>query len=153
MDRDSIKEFLESRYKELSQNEILPPLKNKEQEKEIIEEIPKTKKSKLKKVIYALVSLSILFGGVFFGYEVYGRWYIKQADQSEVLLKRVGLLTDLPIGETPTIATVTNAEAIKGQAFFKEVEVGDKVLIFDEAKKAILYRPSTDKVVSIAPLN
>jgi len=36
------------------------------------------------------------------------------------------------------------------QGFFKSAENGDKVLIFVNAGKAILYRPTLNKVVDVA---
>ncbi len=59
----------------------------------------------------------------------------------------------LPNGETPTIATVSDPEALKDQVFFVDAQKGDKVLIYSNAKKAILYRPGDDKIITIAPLN
>ena len=59
----------------------------------------------------------------------------------------------LPTGETPTIATVTDASKLKDQAFFTNAVTGDKVLIYTNAKKAFLYRPSTNKIINIAPVN
>ena len=55
--------------------------------------------------------------------------------------------------ETPTIATVSDPEALKNQAFFVDAKKGYKVLIYSNAKKAFLYDPSADKIVNIAPLN
>lgn len=72
---------------------------------------------------------------------------------SEQLVSEVGQLVVLPTGETPTIATVSDASKLKNQAFFAEAENGDKVLIYTQAKRAILYRPSTGKVIEIAPIN
>lgn len=72
--------------------------------------------------------------------------------ETEDLLKKVGKLVELPINETPTIATVTDKEKLQDQPFFSTAENGDKVLIFTEAKKAILYRPSINKIIEIAPV-
>lgn len=75
--------------------------------------------------------------------------------QAEVksLVSKVGKLMFLPEGETPTIATVSDPEALKDQAFFADAKKGDKVLIYSNAQKAILYDPSADKIITIAPLN
>lgn len=61
----------------------------------------------------------------------------------------VGKLMTLPTGERPTVATVTDLEKIKEQNFFKNSEVGDKVLIYTNAKKVILYRPSENKIIDV----
>jgi hypothetical protein len=75
--------------------------------------------------------------------------------QKEVkdLVARVASVTVLPEGETPTIATVTDLAALKDQPFFASAQKGDKVLIYAQAKKAILYSPTLNKVLNIAPLN
>jgi hypothetical protein len=77
------------------------------------------------------------------------------ATQKEVvqLVEKVGRLMELPTGEAPTIATVSDKEKLADQAFFQNAQNGDKVLIFTGVKKAILYRPSTDKIIEVAPIN
>lgn len=59
---------------------------------------------------------------------------------------------DLPGDEEPTLATITDKEKLKDQDFFKNAQNGDKVLVYTTAKKAILYRPSTGRVIEFAPL-
>lgn len=76
----------------------------------------------------------------------------QQADASAAQLKeKVALLMELP-DEDATVATVTDAEKLKGQDFFKNAEKGDKVLIFTAAKKAVIYRESTNKVINAGPI-
>ncbi|MDD3003074.1 MAG: hypothetical protein PHS06_04385 [Candidatus Shapirobacteria bacterium] len=73
-------------------------------------------------------------------------------DEINSLTTVIGKFMDLPADETPTLATVTDKEKLKDQDFFKKSENGDKILIYANAKKAILYRPSTQKVIEFAPL-
>lgn len=69
------------------------------------------------------------------------------------LEKRVGKLMLLPTGEEPQLATVTDADKIKQeQQFFVNAENGDKVLIYKQAKKAILYRPNANMIIEVGPV-
>jgi len=73
--------------------------------------------------------------------------------ESKDLIARVGRLIVLPEGEEPTIATVTDTELLKSQPFFVNAKKGDKVLIYTNARKAILYNPLDNKIVEVAPVN
>ena len=73
-------------------------------------------------------------------------------EKEQEVIDKVGAHVDLPKGERPSIATVSNKEKLAGQPFFDKAENGDKVLIYENAKKAYIYRPSTDRVVNIAPI-
>lgn len=75
------------------------------------------------------------------------------AEESKRIVGDVGKLITLPTGEEPTIATVTDKEKLKDQAFFAKAENGDRVLIYTQARRAILYRPSINKVIDVAPIN
>lgn len=70
----------------------------------------------------------------------------------QTLVSRVGRLMDLPKGEQPTIATVSDVTKLQGQSFFKNAKNGFKVLIYTKAKKAILYDPKEDKIVEVTVL-
>lgn len=73
-------------------------------------------------------------------------------ETTEKLVKEVSRLMVLP-NETPSIATIKDLEQLKGQLFFVHAKVGDQVLIYPNAKKAILYDPVNKKIVEVAPLN
>jgi hypothetical protein len=75
------------------------------------------------------------------------------AQQVGDLTKQIGASFQLPTGETPTLATVSDASKVRSQAFFKDTQNGDKVLLYSKAGEAILYRPSTKKIISVAPVN
>ena len=70
----------------------------------------------------------------------------------ENLKKKISTLVDVPTDEEPTIATVTDTTKLKDQPFFVKAENGDKVFMYQKAKKAILYRPSTNKIIEVAPI-
>lgn len=78
-----------------------------------------------------------------------------QQAQEEVkkLLDEVGKLIELPPDETPTVATVSDASKVKDQPFFKNAKVGDKVIVYSNSKKAILYRPSENKIIEVGVVN
>jgi len=75
------------------------------------------------------------------------------AEDARETLQAVGKLIVLPTDETPTIAKVTDLEALKSMTFFKEATIGDKILIYEKAGKAILYNPKINKIIEIAPFD
>lgn len=74
-------------------------------------------------------------------------------DQNQVLISQISKLMELPPGETPTIASVTDKDKLQNQPFFTKAQNGDRVLIYVDAKKAILFRPSLNKIIDVAPVN
>ena len=77
---------------------------------------------------------------------------INKQEEITKVVQAVGKLMVLP-EEVPSVATVTDLDKLKGQAFFANAKVGDKVLIYVKAQKAILYDPVMNKIVELAPLN
>ena len=74
-------------------------------------------------------------------------------EEIKKVVAEVGRLLVLPTDETPTLATVSDPDKLKDQPFFANSEVGDKVLIYTESGKAILWRPSIKKIVEVSALN
>jgi hypothetical protein len=74
-------------------------------------------------------------------------------EETDKLIAAVGQLIALPEGEVPTIATVTDPAILKNQPFFARAVKGDKVLIYTNSKKAILYDPVNHKLREVGPLD
>lgn len=112
-----------------------------------------------KKIVKILVVLVVILAGASFYFYRHAKLAENansaQAIQAEAksLAVKVGKLIVLPTDEIPTIATVSDPEALKSQSFFADAKKGDKVLIYTNAKKAILYSPELNKIVTVAPLN
>lgn len=83
--------------------------------------------------------------------ELKGTTSTKLETTAEVI-KRVSRHILLPSGEQPTLATVSDASKVRNQSFFASAANGDKILVYAQAKKAFLYRPSIDKLIEVAPL-
>lgn len=74
-------------------------------------------------------------------------------EETKSVVDAVGKLLVLPQNEQPTLATVSDPEKLKDQPFFANAKKGFRVLIYTNAKKAILYDPISDKIVEVAPIN
>jgi len=66
------------------------------------------------------------------------------ADETVAIVEKIKNQADLP-PETPVLATITDPTT--DQPLFSDALSGDKVLIYIQAKKAILYRPSSNEVI------
>ena len=109
-------------------------------------------------IVSILIVLILALGGV--AAYLYTHRVVTPQDQAKAaekevanIMAAVGKLIVLPENETPTVATATDPEILRNQPFFAHVEVGDKVLIYSEARKAILYSPILNKIKEVSPVN
>ncbi len=117
-----------------------------------------SKGGKMKKILFILVVL-LAIGGI-----VTSVYYFKQYSalrsnpnlevqkETENLVNSLGKLMELPADETPTVATVLDVEKLQDQPFFAKAQNGDKLLAYTKTMQAILYRPSANKIINVAPL-
>ena len=111
---------------------------------------------KIKKYVFPIITIAAIAAAVFMYLQLRSLNKNPQEEakkEASELNELVGKFVLLPEGEIPTIATVSDPAALKDQSFFNNAQKGDKVLIYSEAKKAILYRQSINKIIEIAPLN
>jgi|SRR3989344_3316782 len=132
---------------------------NTERSVQLNKELRKTMVLKKEKLLIAVFLSAFLIAG---GMAVYFYLQLTRLQQNpqelasreaQQVVEKVARLIVLPEGETPTIATVTDPERLREQAFFANAQKGDRVLIYTTAKKAILYNPTANKIVEVAPLN
>lgn len=106
--------------------------------------------------VLILIGLAV-FGGYFYNkYQNLKDSSPEQLQQSQVdqTIAEVGKVYALPKDEKPDVATVKNKEELKKQyPFFDQAENDDVVLIYKEAKLAILYRPATKQLIKVGPVN
>ena len=115
-------------------------------------------------IIALLVVLAIGAGGTaFYFYSQYSKTQEQLKDpnkaarqETQAIIDDMSKVIDLPAADLkngePTLATVLDKSKLKDQPFFDNAENGDKVLIYTKAKKAFLWRPSTKKVINVAPV-
>ena len=109
----------------------------------------------LTRVLFVLLVASVVFGSYTYWKLNKLRQNPQQIAQEEVkdLVAKVKKLIVLPADEMPTVATVNKPDALKDQTFFANAKIGYKVLIYTAAKKAILFDPTSGKIVEVAPIN
>lgn len=103
-------------------------------------------------VLSTLLFVALCAAGYFY-YQYQQSPRVADAKEMAELKERVGSFFMLPEGEEPTLATVTDREKLADQPFFQRAENGDKVLIYSASGRAILYRPSTQKIVDVTSVN
>ncbi len=108
----------------------------------------------------ALVLLAVALVGAGSAYYFYNQFeQLKQNPQAltdkenATLVAKLGQLMVLPENEQPTIATVADPSKLKDQPFFAKAKTGDRVFIYTNAKKAILYDEEGNRIVEVAPIN
>jgi hypothetical protein len=74
-------------------------------------------------------------------------------DDVDALVAEVGTIYALPTDEVPTIATITDVEKLGDQPFFRNAKNGDKVLVYTNASKAILYRPQEKRIIEVGAVS
>jgi len=109
-------------------------------------------------IIFCILSIIGIGSGVYF-YTQYQASEQKLKNPTEAaktesaeVMAKVKKLMVIP-NEEAQVATVLDVENLKKtQAFFTDAKNNDKILIFPLAKKAILYRPSENIIINVAPI-
>lgn len=113
--------------------------------------VPKDGQSLLIVVLAALLLVTLLTAGyLYYRFVLHPTKEVKT--EEELLRETVGSKILLP-EETPQVATVTDKTKLADQPFFKKAENGDKILIFTNSGRAVLYRPKIKKVIDTTTIS
>ena len=96
----------------------------------------------------------LLASALFFWHDIYT--FVRYRDVSEReaanLTYHLSKTALLPEGETPGLATVTDSTKLNRGGVLAGAKNGDKVLLFYQNGRVVLYRPSVGKVIAVGPL-
>ena len=127
-------------------------------DKQPTQEVTKKSKAKIsfKKLAIFILGIIVILGALGFGYYKYSHtekaMKAKAAKEVIALTKEIAELMVLPAGE-PTIFDITDpAQLSSQQAFFAGAQKGDKLLVYSQAAKAIIYSPSRHLIVNVGPV-
>ncbi len=112
----------------------------------------------MKRIIFTLIVIVLGVGGYFYYtshrvIQVTNTQTSASAGTEDAVLdetiRELSAFIVLPENDTPILAVVSDPKALAGETFFAHAEVGDRVLIYKQSRKAILYRPSIKKIIEM----
>ena len=127
---------------------------------EVTSSIPKVKHERKWLIIASAIFVALIFVGMTYGF-ISTRNQLndlknpsaKSSTEAGKLVAKLSKTVALPANATPTLATVKDASKLKNQAFFVNAQNGDKVLIYQDYSRALLYRPSTGKIIEFSQVS
>jgi hypothetical protein len=110
----------------------------------------KTKRRRrLKRSVFSLLAIGLIGAAGY--YLVYMREAPDIRAENERLIVEVSEKVAVPTTEKPAITTVVDEKKIN-QEFLRGTKKGDKVLLYFQTGKAIVYRPETGQIINIGPI-
>lgn len=76
---------------------------------------------------------------------------VSVAKQIYDTMQKVSASTNLPEGELPVFATISDASKLIAQPLFKNAINGDQILFYTKAQKVYIFRPSSQELISEGP--
>lgn len=106
-------------------------------------------------IVVAIVFVVVAVAAGFFALQFFAlksNPEIADDETSKRIISKVEGIYLLPEGQ-PTVAKVQDKEKLTGQAFFDKAENGDYLVIYSDAKLALLYREEANKLVNVGPIS
>lgn len=118
---------------------------------------PKLKKLSLKKVILVLLLLGFIFAVIFYisssRIQEMSNDKVNTAADVSALVAKVSKLMVLP-ATTPNVFVIQDPDSLsKSQTFFIGAKKGDRLLVYPEARKAIIYSIDRNIIINSGPVD
>lgn len=121
-----------------------------------VNEVVSSKRKSRKSLIVGLIFLILIIFTLFF----YNKVRVLEKDPSKVneekimkVVNKVERLIEVPKGEVPTLAKITDTKPLEGNEFFKDAKIGYEVLFYPTSGKIYLYDPETDIIINATTIN
>lgn len=108
------------------------------------------KNNKYKKFAFAMLFFFFVFTLV--NFSIYNSFNRSKASQEELMIKELAKKINFA-DEEPTILKVKNIEKLNTNPAFANVNLGDTVLIYNNAKLMLIYSNYLQKIVSIQDID
>lgn len=131
-------------------------LKTNTTEEETFSTSDVSNKNSKKSLFLGIVFLLMILGTLYFYNESKNLEKNPNKVNEEKVLKtvrRVEKLIDLPTGEFPTLAKISDTKELANNPFFEKAKVGDEVLFYPGSGKIYLYDPVANMIVDVATIN
>lgn len=100
-----------------------------------------------------LVACLVLLSAAFMYFSANKKTTGAAGTDTAAILLRVGHFVDLPSGETPQVAPITDLASFRNQPFFSRARVGDVLVIYMQSHLAILYSPEENKIINMSKIS
>lgn len=107
------------------------------------------------KFLIVLVLLALVGGGAYAYFKYHSKASVEKRAQAETvrLVKEVRKVMILPETDVPAVFDIQDPVLLTSQqAFFAGAEKGDKLLVYPQLGKAIIYSPSRHIIVNVGPV-
>lgn len=102
-------------------------------------------------MLVPVLVLAVLLTAAGFGYRLFAQRNQGIAGPDKNLINEVSRIAVLPKDEVPSVTTVVDTTKVN-QEFLRSARKGDKVLLYFQEGRAVVYRPSTRQIVNMGPL-
>lgn len=107
-------------------------------------------------LLILLVLLIVIAGGAYMlgRASVYKQYpQLNSIETANDVLTKVAQLIQLPQNETPSMVAIDDAATVKKEPFLANAQNHDVLIIYTTAGFAILYRPSSNKLIAVGPVS